>query len=45
MSDELFLDVDRTKLPKRHEHDEYVTERNLIHEAIDHLGPTWQPHP
>jgi hypothetical protein len=40
MSDELFLDVDRTALPKRHENDKYVTERNLIHAAIDFLGPT-----
>ena len=39
MPDELFLDVDRTKLPERHENDKYVTERNLIHAAIDHLGP------
>jgi SAM-dependent methyltransferase len=40
MTDELFLDVDRTKPPERHEHDEYITERNLIRAAIDFLGPT-----
>jgi hypothetical protein len=36
--DELFLDVDRTALPKRHENDKYVTERNLIRAALDELG-------
>jgi hypothetical protein len=39
MPDELFLDVDRTALPKRHENDKYITERNLICAAIDELGP------
>ncbi len=37
---ELFLDVDRTKLPARHENDKYITERTLIHTALAHLGPT-----
>src|SRR5690242_642744 len=39
MPDELFLDVDRSVLPKRHENDKYITERSLIHAAIDDLGP------
>ena len=40
MPDELFLDVDRSALPARHEHDEYITERNLIFTTLSHLGPT-----